>query len=342
LSEPRKHHYVPVFYQKHFTNSSGLLWVYDRARKTYQQLAPKVICCEKDLYAINHAKAPKDQRVESLALATADGICASSLKQVITGLIVGTSLPDSAAIADIAYFVGLQCSRLPSTRDYVSSIYKTGAEEIMRLTTVSVGRMKSVLDQYARDTGNAVSVSPESMVEAVHGKHLEVVVTERPFIDHMFKQAGFLSRECLKMSWEILTAPGGTGFLLCDDPQVIVPAKGCPDVGIRIPGAIKYLPLSRDRCLRMGAMGTSLSYRPVDENTVEVVNLNIAANSIRFIMGPDRHQLERVVKKSGSVKPDTTPRFVNATFNQTDSGSTQMIGRNPGRYFYAGVATTAP
>lgn len=34
MSEPRKHHYVPVFYQKHFVNQHGLLWLYDRSLKT--------------------------------------------------------------------------------------------------------------------------------------------------------------------------------------------------------------------------------------------------------------------------------------------------------------------
>lgn len=296
-----------MFFQKHFTDSNGLFWVYDRARQNYQKLAPKVVCCQKDLYAVKPTEATKDQRVESVALAAADRICAFSLRQLVTGLIVGTQLPDSTTIANIAYFVGLQSSRLPSARDYISSVYKTGAEEIMRLTSVSVERMRSVLDKYSQDTGDAVSVSPESMVEAIRGKHLEVVVTERPFIEHIFKFAQFLCRMYLKMSWEILTAPGGAGFLLCDDPLVIVPPEGCPHVGIGIPGAVKYFPLSRDRCLRMGAFGTGFGYRPINRDTVEIINLNIAANSERFIMGPDRQQLERLVTHSGSVELATAP-----------------------------------
>ena len=36
--EPRKHHYVPVFYQKNFTNDSELLWVYDRGLRALRML----------------------------------------------------------------------------------------------------------------------------------------------------------------------------------------------------------------------------------------------------------------------------------------------------------------
>ena len=46
-----KHHYVPVFYQKHFAASDGLLWVYDRKLKTCKQLYPLSICFQHDLYA---------------------------------------------------------------------------------------------------------------------------------------------------------------------------------------------------------------------------------------------------------------------------------------------------
>jgi hypothetical protein len=42
VSEPRKHHYIPVFYQTHFTNPEGMLWVYDRLLHTYKELSPKV------------------------------------------------------------------------------------------------------------------------------------------------------------------------------------------------------------------------------------------------------------------------------------------------------------
>ena len=65
LNDPRKHHYVPVFYQKHFANAEGSLWVYDRKLKWCKDLVPKNICFENDLYTLKHDGAPRDQRIES-------------------------------------------------------------------------------------------------------------------------------------------------------------------------------------------------------------------------------------------------------------------------------------
>ena len=72
--DPRKHHYVPVFYQRNFANSKGLLWVYDRQSRTCKELHPSVICFEKDLYTVKHEKGPRDAQVESKVLWAVDAL----------------------------------------------------------------------------------------------------------------------------------------------------------------------------------------------------------------------------------------------------------------------------
>jgi hypothetical protein len=339
VSDPRKHHYVPVFYQKNFVNASGLLWVYDRRLRTYKELHPRVICFETDLYTLKKQGAPSDRRIESLALASVDGACATALRELVPGKMPA----DSSTFETIAYFAAIQHARGPSQRDFISMLYKNGIEELMRITAANVDRMKSVMEQYRRDTGKTIDVSPESMVEAVHENHLEVVVNERPFIHHMFKQAESLSKLFFEaLVWEILVASAETGFILCDDPVVIVPPKGVADVGFLVPASVKYVPLTRILCLRLGDFGQTFRYRSVDSKTVSVINQNIAASSSRFIMGPVKEQLETIVLSSGSVDMDPRPRFTLETTEVTDDGSLQKITQNPRKYFYLDNATQAP
>jgi len=93
-----------------------------------------------------------------------------------------------------------------------------------------------------RHTGESVEVSAESMVEAIQGKHIEFVATEIPFLRNMMEQAQTLSQLMMKLDWEILIAASGTGFLICDSPFVIVPPQGSAEVGLLVPGAVKYFP----------------------------------------------------------------------------------------------------
>jgi hypothetical protein len=341
LNEPRKHHYVPIFYQKHFTNADGLLWVYDRKCKTYKELSPEVICCQKDLYALKPDDGPRDQRVESLAMAAADGQFATALREIISGR---PERPDRAVFELIAFFAGVQSTRLPSTARFISGIYKAGVEEMARLMSVSVDRMKSTLDRYSRETGEVIDVSPESMVDAIRGNRLKLTVTEVPFLNHIFQDAKSRSDLYLTCNWEFLLASAETGFVVCDDPVTVVPPKGIRDVGIGIPGTAKYFPLGRRVCLRMGDMGNKLRfrYRNVERQLVRIINQNIAVNSERFIMSPIRAQLENVIARSATEGMEAIPRFTLETTNQDDNGSLQRITQNARRYFYLQNASQAP
>ena len=74
--------------------------------------------------------------------------------------------------------------------------------------------------------------------------------------------------------------------------------------------------------------------RGLDKESVRIVNLNIAANSERFIMGPSRTQLEYVVSRSASEGMDPTPRLTVETLDPDENGSLQKLSSQPRRYFY--------
>jgi Protein of unknown function (DUF4238) len=125
----------------------------------------------------------------------------------------------------------------------------------------------------------------------------------------MMEQATSLAGVLMRLQWEILEAAQDTGFILCDCPVVVVPPKGCDQVGFAVPGSAKYIPLSRQLCVRLGEPGRKRSFRKLDKEAVRIVNQNVAANSERFIMSPSRIQLESIVSRSGCATMESTPRL---------------------------------
>ena len=177
-------------------------------------------------------------------------------------------------------------------------------------------------------------MSAESMVEAVRSGSIEAVATEVGFLRHIFSQAESLSHVIEGLHWQILMAPSGTGFVICDSPVVVVPPRGSSSVGFLVPGVITYFPLSRVRCLRLVYGDRSISYRKISKETLQIINYNIAANSDRFIMGPDKAQLVSIVSRSESDREEAKPRFTVETVEQGDDGSLQKLTFQPRRYFY--------
>lgn len=333
MNEPRKHHYVPVVYQKRFVNERGLLWVYDRLKRSFAERHPSVICCQNELYSVKPEGAPRDRRLESVVLSQVDGDCATGIRTLIAPL---AGLPGHYVSSLVSYFVGLQYSRLPSMREFVTTMWEQSIKENMRLTAVNEGRMQSVINQHERDTGDKISVSAKTMVEAIRHDRLKVVVSETPFLRYVFDTAKIVADTVIRASWEVLRAPAGAGFILCDAPVVVVPQQGVRHVGFHVPGTVTYVPVTRYDCLRLSnpSRYRRLRYTDVDSETVTNINQNIAASSDRFIMGPAQQELETVVALSGCTAPYATARVTFERYGQTDDESFGILTVNPRNYFY--------
>jgi hypothetical protein len=326
---PRKHHYVPVFYQKKFANPDGLLWVYDRQMGTFKELHPDVVCCKRDLYSLKRESGETDTRMETKVLGLVDALGSEGMRQLEAE--AGFS---AEAAQQVAFFMAFQWTRLPSFSRDISALHVSAIEEVARVAFANVERAQSLMDRHAMETGEAIPVSAQSMVEAIQGKHVKIEATEVPFLTNMAEQAQTLSRVLIGLRWAILVAPADTGFIISDSPVVLVPPRGCDQLGFLVPGTIKYLPLSRGLCLRVSGPGRFLGRRNVDKETVRIVNLNIATGSERFIMGPEKVQLAAIVKRSGTAQEEATPRFIVKAVQLDEDGSLMKIESVPRRYFY--------
>jgi hypothetical protein len=326
--DPRKHHYVPVFYQRNFTNDAGLLWVYDRVRQSYKELHPRSVCFKKDLYAVKPKGKPPDMQVETKLLRHIDSMGSAGIRDFLS------NKPSPNAEQEVAFFMAFQWTRVPTMSRDIRVTYAKLIEEFCRVAFSTVERAKSILEQHESETGEALGLTPESMVEDVKQKRFEIEATETAFLGTMIEQATSLARVLLQLDWEVLIASPESGFMISDCPVVVVPPRGSDQVGFAVPGSAKYLPLSRSLCLRLGEPGRRRRLRQLDKESVRTVNLNIAANSERFIMGHSRVQLENIVVRSASQNIELVPRFTVEAVESDDDGSLQKLSSHPRRYFY--------
>ncbi len=68
MSKSQRHHYLPQFYLKNFTDVKGLLWVFDRDAKEYRQQTPKNIAVQRDYYAVKDEQGEKNFKIEEYFL----------------------------------------------------------------------------------------------------------------------------------------------------------------------------------------------------------------------------------------------------------------------------------
>ncbi len=333
MKPPRRHHYVPIVYQNRFVNERGTLWVYDRKESIYDERHPRRICFEKDLYTVKRKGRPMDQTLESAVLAQVDGDFATAVRSLLMPF---AGMPNYWVLNYVSHFVGLQHSRLPIMRDFVRRQWELGEMERLRLIVSKPERLRPYVDRYERETGKKLAISAAQMSAAIRRGGVKAVVDEIPFLRNIFSLANNIAGTTIRASWQILRAPEMSGFILCDAPVTVVPPKSGQNVGFHVPGAATYVPLSRGACLRLvrDEINRRVRYTEVDADVVRLINQNVASNSERFIMSPDRTQLEQVVQLSGTAKPFPLPRITFHRSFESDSESFDTIAVNPRGYFY--------
>ncbi|HLK20916.1 MAG TPA: DUF4238 domain-containing protein [Bryobacteraceae bacterium] len=327
----KKHHYVPVFYQKGFADAEGLLWVYDRKLKNYKHLHPNVMCRAEDLYAVRPDNAPKDRRIETDILSPIESDAAPIIRKLVPGIALSEE-----ETAKLAFFIALQRTRLPSFGRAVSKMQEVNMEQLMRIQFANVDRATTALNELAAWTSEKVDIEPESMVKAVLNDEIKITATERPFLEAMFEQAKTLTKWMGRAHWSFLVAPASHPFILCDHPFTIVPPEGVrlDGVGPGLPGVVNYFPINRRLCLKLRHGVFAMRFWDIDSLYVHLVNRNVAANSERFIMCANKQLLEDIVASSGCSEFTALERFSVDVLKSDENESFVKFSFRPGRYFY--------
>jgi len=327
----KKHHYVPVFYQKGFADTDNMLWVYDRKLQRYKQLHPIVVCRSEDLYTVRQEGGTNDRRIETDILSPIESAAAPVVRKLAPGV---TRNP--VELVALMMFISLQYTRLTSFGRAVSSLVEMTGNEMMQMQFGTLERARRTLANYEREMGAPLTDDAAGMVEAVNSGHVRAHANETGFLRYMFEIASTLESWLEQADWTVLTAPKTSGFIVCDHPFVTVPKQGTvPDgVGYGIPGTTCYFPLTRDICLMFRQGDEGFRHRRLDSREVRTINHNVAANSDRFVMGSDLTQLEAVVKKSGCEGLETGERFSIEIIEENEDSRYTKFTNLPRRYFY--------
>jgi hypothetical protein len=326
-----KHHYVPVFYQKHFAaTSDGLLWVYDRLLNTLKQLHPISICCQHDLYAVKIPGSAFEQVIETEFLHNIDRLASIALNKLPRVL----ASPGPQLLGEIIYFVALQYTRVPANKKMISEIYEAGANDFMDVAFANVERAAVMMKKYATETGEELKVTPESMVEAVRSKSIKAIATEMPFLHSVVKHTEFIAKVFNELNIKILVSPPQVGFVLSDNPVTMVPPPGMAVAGFKSPDTFVFVPLTRSLCLRLGQPGSGTGPRDIDRETVRLINENTAVNSDRFVMGPSKIQIESVIRCSGSTDMSRSERWMTNRIPDRKGGILRELVSQPRQVHY--------
>lgn len=292
-SHPKRHHFLPESYLKRFTRGKAL-WVYDIESK---QLRPQL---PNDTAVIGYFNALEDRDgnrsfIIEEALSEIEGAVARVMLQIEAR----RKLSDEDR-RTLAHFVGLQMLRGPDFHEDVNRMNDVLMRRFTEFMVADRDIGKRLWDKAGKELGGNSGVSFDEAREFILGGQYTIKTHRNRTLQLMLELAPDLADVFLRQEWIILCSPPNDAFVTCDRPLSIIPppveaGSLFTGAGIATTGAIKLIPLSMDRCLRIGDPGDLFAYSECDKNAVRACNLNICHRAYRFVIGCDRELVGRLV-----------------------------------------------
>lgn len=294
MTSAKRHHYLPQFYLEGFTDTEGLLWVYDREQKKLRKQPPKDTAVQGYYYAFTDKHGNKRNDIEEF-FSRVESETKPLLEKIDQG-----DLPSTEEKLTLAVFVGFQKTRVP---DFEKSVDEAGEKMIKRMNEFmfqSEETASQTVRGFEAKTGSRLKCEPKDLVEFVQSGEYAIEFPREHSIKLMMDLGMDMVGPLVQMNWTFIQAPGRSSFISSDNPFVLVPPsewdpKGFYGVGIATPGAAKVIPLSAKTCLLIGDYGDSLRISQGNQGLIRNLNLNIAINSDRFIIGRAEELLKRIV-----------------------------------------------
>ena len=274
----RNHHYVPQFYLKGFLdpNLQGEpLHVVDKINRRHFVSTPRRVAWKRDFNRVNIPGQPIDE-VEKL-FAEIDGEVNRVLKEVVEN----ATLPESADMEILIYFIALLYRRNPQIRNHIGNCETTVIKQMARALLSSPERYESYRQQEKAagkelpeyETMKQFVESEDYDIGYGHGHHLKY---ELKTIDNAVFP--LLSRR----KWSLFIAEKGASDFVCSDHPVALISIGDPPkdpdhpynfggTGLAQRNTELTLPLNRRMALFAIRDGSSYT-GTVDETTIACIN----------------------------------------------------------------------
>jgi hypothetical protein len=296
MSTPKRHHYLPEFYLEKFSRNN-ILFVFDRELNKYRKQTPINTAVEKHYYTLEDGEGKKNTEIETF-LSQIEG----KTKPIIEKLEIGENISEKEK-GVLSIFVSFLMNRVPDFEKAENDLHKKIIQMMSDMMFCDEKRTKSVMDQYERDTGKKLGVSPKVLVDFHKNVPHEYKIHRNLSLEAMCKTSFDTAHYLRQMDWVLFHAPHETSFITTDNPFVLIPPMNyTPEyiqehgIGIVTRGTKKIVPLTQNLCLVMRDHGKSTEHRNINRELVRNINIHISYVADRFVIGRDKALVENMVK----------------------------------------------
>lgn len=306
LSNPKRHHYLPIFYLINFCEK-GFLWVYDRNKNEYREQAPINTAIQKKYYSFIGRDDKEHFEIENEVLSNIESDTKPIIDKINNKEII--SLYEKIILAIFISFLHL---RTPGFEKEINEIFEKFIKIFAKYCFPTEEYTKKIIKK-AVSNNKQKDVSPKKLMDFVNKENYKVKVHRDFSLKMMYNLAQELPIDLIQMDWQFCYSPKKSSFVTSDNPFVLIPScnykkEGVCGLGIRVPGVKKIIPLTQKVCLVIYDKGDNIENKDIPSREVEEINSYITKNCDRFLISRDKVLLEKLIKITNIDKTKTKSR----------------------------------
>ena len=290
MSNPKKHHFVPVWYLKEFADkTTKALCVFDKQKNEWRTQKPKNVMCINKYYKQDWVPTGVDHNI---------------LEKML-----GNKIEPEAKAA---------FNRLINTRGKISEddiIAIVVYLDFQKIRTYKEGQKakKLIKEQVTRFALRIPEIAP-----VILNKKVEINIKDQVRFDYMRILSGLHMRYFLNMHWNIIKSEKGNSFITTDNPVTLINYEQPPllETGIGLAGTSVLFPITPSYLLIMthhstnempslfpipkpeiGASKISFQFSKCSSKQVKAFNYFLYLNTYRYVVSDKRTNLTELIQK---------------------------------------------
>ena len=291
-NQPKRHHYIPQFFLKYFSQDQANLWVFDREKKAYRFQDTRKIASENKFYT--YTVKGKEENLEGIF-----GMIEGLAKPILDKLIQKSEITMQEK-ADFSMFLAALRVRIP----YFKKWSEEGGEKMYKKYNQIAFSNREHVENLIKKSGKTVTKKEvdELMDFATDESKYSVKFPPGYWIKTMLTLSLDLADIFIDSNWDVYHFDRQYALVTSDNPVVLVPPKNYHPFygyGLATPGTVKVISLSSSVCLVTKELTNMPEIIHKDWNKKDLskwLNKITAANSDRFVFSPEKGKLEKLVK----------------------------------------------
>jgi Protein of unknown function (DUF4238) len=293
-------HYVPKFILRYFTED-GLVHVYDRENKLYEQKDPKDIAGEKAYYVFTDQQGEKNDALENMFQPIE-----SKAARLVQALHQGKASVTKKEKAALATFLAAQHTRVPESLRTTEGFGAEATKEIIKRLALMPPHFDKTVEKFEQERGRTLSDKTKAAYrKTAVNKNYTVEFPKEFMLDTMLKLMHGFSNVMYQMEWIVLIAPKDKAFISSDHPvftfnpkpegfwgsAIGLMALNCETTAVLTPKIAIYLSQNLNST-------PVVKFTNVSSDLVDTINLRTAICSSRFVFSHALPLVRQIVEKT--------------------------------------------